>query len=368
VDGTSNPAVPGAAADFKDVSMSAFAGWLAQRYRVNRPLSDAERNADVRNFDGMVKDPIDQGIIALNPTFIEYVDRHFHYRGWGAMWGLLVIALAVAFAVAMAMSPTVTPQGFPRPPTTGERFVVGWIVTLSSGLAAFSYWMLLGKDVFRYQYYPIRFNRKTRRVHVFTGGRHTARSASWDEVRFIIGCGAPPGADDKGTTYDLRGHLMQGDQVIYTFAVGSDSGPNPGPTLAHWEMIRRYMEGGMDALPFPPLHLYTSTTPSLRNAVIIHVSSAGAGLGLLFLPITLPWAMFRYLSMKLCRRPAWPRAVEDDCADGSKAGSLREPVVYGRVGDGHGSETMLAYWKQATGDAMALNETLRTRMKANGGH
>jgi len=246
--------------------------------------------------------------------------------------------------------------------------VVGWIVTLSSGLAAFSYWMLLGKDVFGYQYYPIRFNRKTRRVHVFTGGRHTARSASWDEVRFIIGCGAPPGADDKGTTYDLRGHLMQGDQVIYTFAVGSDSGPNPGPTWAHWEMIRRYMEGGMDALPFPPLQLYTSTTPSLRNAVIIHVSSAGAGLGLLFLPITLPWAMFRYLSMKLCRRPAWPRAVEDDCADGSEAGSLREPVVYGRVGDGHGSATMLAYWKQATRDAMALNETLRTRMKANGGH
>ncbi len=51
--------------------MSAFAGWLAQRYGVNRPLSDAERNADVRNFDGMAKDPIDQGIIALNPTFIE---------------------------------------------------------------------------------------------------------------------------------------------------------------------------------------------------------------------------------------------------------------------------------------------------------
>ncbi|WP_314402101.1 hypothetical protein [Stenotrophomonas rhizophila] len=67
--------------------MSAFAGWLAQRYRVNRPLSDAESNADVRNFDGMVKDPIDQGIIALNPTFIEYVDRHFHYRGWGRCGG-----------------------------------------------------------------------------------------------------------------------------------------------------------------------------------------------------------------------------------------------------------------------------------------
>jgi len=111
--------------------MSAFAGWLTQRYGVNRPLSDAERNADVRNFDGMAKDPIDQGIIALNPTFIEYVDRHFHYRGWrGAMWGLVVIALAAAFAVAMAMAPTVTPQGFPRPPTTGKRFVVGWIVTL----------------------------------------------------------------------------------------------------------------------------------------------------------------------------------------------------------------------------------------------
>jgi hypothetical protein len=40
---------------------------------------DYECKADVRNFDGMVKDPIDQGIIALNSTFIE--------AAGGAMWG-----------------------------------------------------------------------------------------------------------------------------------------------------------------------------------------------------------------------------------------------------------------------------------------
>lgn len=136
MDGTSNPPAPGTTPGLKDVSMSASAGWLAQRHRVNRSLLDAERNADVRRFDGMVKDPIDQGIIALNPTFIEYV---------------------------------------------------------------------------------------------------------------------------------RRGHLMLGDQVIHTFDVGGDSGAVPGPTLAHWEMIRRYTEGGGASIPAAATLHIDHSPPSERH-------------------------------------------------------------------------------------------------------
>lgn len=172
--------------------MSAFAGWLAQRYGVNRPLSDAERNADVRNFDGMAKDPIDQGIIALNPTFIEYVDRHFYYRGWGE----------------------------------GD---VG-------------------------------------------AGGHCA-------CRCIRRC------DGNGANGDAPG-----------LSKAADNG--------------RAFRGGLDR-------------HAVRRRGRLRRRCRGRGQG--------------------------------------------KPFVYGRVGDGRGTETMLAYGTQATRDAMTLNETLRTRIKGNGG-
>lgn len=68
--------------------MSQFAGWLGQRYRVNRPLSEYERLADVRLLDSTAMDPIDQGIIKIDECSIEYVDRHFVYRGWGGDVGV----------------------------------------------------------------------------------------------------------------------------------------------------------------------------------------------------------------------------------------------------------------------------------------
>jgi hypothetical protein len=344
--------------------MSQFAGWLAQHYRVNRPLSDYERISDVSNFDASGLKPIDQGIIDLNPVFVEYVDRHFLYRGWGAMWGSLIVAMAFTFALAMIRVLWEVKAEGVRVVAAGDYYAVGFVVILSLGAGAFAYWMLLGRDVFRYQYYPIRFNRVTRVVHIFTGGKQGAISVPWDDIHFVIGRDKPIGPDES-STYDLRGHVMRGDQIIHTFAVGSDSGSSPGVTLAHWEMIRRYMnDGGMDALPFPPLQLFMSITPSFRNAFIIHVSSAGKGLMLLALPITLPWALFRYLTMKLCRKPQWPESVEEACQPGSKQpGALQAPAVYGRVKrGGPKGDAMLSFWKDAIKEAKARDPELRAHL------
>lgn len=71
--------------------MSQFAGWLAQRYRNNRCLSNYEVAADVRNFDASTLSPLDKGIVCLDNDCIEYVDRHYLYRGWAAMWGFVFI-------------------------------------------------------------------------------------------------------------------------------------------------------------------------------------------------------------------------------------------------------------------------------------
>ena len=45
--------------------MTQFAGWLAQRYRNNRPLTEYEKAADVRNFDSSTFTPIAAGIVEV---------------------------------------------------------------------------------------------------------------------------------------------------------------------------------------------------------------------------------------------------------------------------------------------------------------
>lgn len=339
--------------------MSQFAGWLGQRYRVNRPLSEYERLADVRLLDSTEIDPIDQGIIRIDECSIEYVDRHFVYRGWGAMWGSLVAGLALAFAAGILWRLWQIEQNGLRVVSSGDYYAAGYITLLCLGLVAFAYWMLIGKDIFRYQYYPIRFNRIARTVDVFVGGKRGAISAAWADVHFFIGRDRPAGPGES-STYDLRGHIMEGDVIVHTFSVGSDGGSSPGLTLAHWEMIRRYMGSGMQHLPFPPLQIFTSTKPSFRNAFVIHVSSAGKGVMLVALPITLPWALFRYLTMKLCRRPEWPRSMEAQADCRATDHPVRNaPDVYGRIGQSVGSEAMLRYWEESIKSAMARDPELR---------
>lgn len=215
--------------------MSQFAGWLAQRYRNNRPLSKYEEGADVRQFDSSTVTPIDKGIIGMDADSLEYADRHFLYRGWALMGGSVFVTLGAIFIIAMLHAAITTEN---KAQSLDAIYAAACVIALVLAFVGFIFWMLILRDIFRYQYYPIRFDRTTRQVHVFTGGRNKVISASWSDVRFIIGRDKPMGPDE-GYTYDLRGLVMRGDQVVHTFAVGSDCGPNPAVVLAHWEMIRR---------------------------------------------------------------------------------------------------------------------------------
>lgn len=343
--------------------MSQFAGWLAQRYRNNRPLTEYEMRADVRQFDSSTFTPIDKGIIAIDDDYLEYVDRHFRYRGWAAMWGCVILGLVLAFVLAIAYA-TLEIHAEGKSVSQEMAITVGVLGVIILGLGAFTYWMLLSRDIFRYQYYPVRFDRREMKIHIFTGGRDKAISVPWEDVKFVIGRDKPTGPGE-GYTYDLRGLVLRGNQVVHTFAVGSDSGSNPAITLAQWEMIRRFMEEGRSALPFPPLQLYTSVEPSFRNAFIIHVSSAGEGLMLIALPLTLPWALFRFLAMKLCRKPVWPAAVlRHGASTNSGTPPLRAPAVYGRVNrEGGRADEMERFWKESIAAAKARNDEVREQLQ-----
>ncbi|WP_143134500.1 DUF6708 domain-containing protein [Burkholderia ubonensis] len=165
----------------------------------------------------------------------------------------------------------------------------------------------LGREFFSYSYFPIRFNRQTRMIHVFRhNGRNGVLSAPWDQVYFHIG----KGEVNRDLT-DIRGHVMDGDNVIDTFAVGHFFGRDEQPVRQIWKFIVVYMEQGPQALP-KDMVIGTSTSRSWTNCFLWAKSYCD-----IFLPIPLVnWVAtalvtcMRWLVMQSCKDPVWPAEIE----------------------------------------------------------
>ncbi|KAG1242562.1 hypothetical protein G6F65_022959 [Rhizopus arrhizus] len=86
---------------------------------------------------------------------------------------------------------------------------------------------------------------------------------------------------------------------------------------------------------------------------------------LIALPLTVPWALFRFLAMKLCRKPVWPAAVlRHGASANSGAPPLRAPAVYGRVNrEGGRADEMERFWKESIAAAKARNDEVREQLQ-----
>ena len=287
-----------------------FDGWLT-RYKLNRLLNKYELENRLELDEAITTPSIDKGVTKLNGSFAEYVDRYFFWRGWAAMSCVVPAAICLYFALQMGLL-IYTPIDGELP--SGELFFAGWIVTVLIGLLIIGLCVFaIKKDFFCYTHYPIRFNRKNRKVYIFQhNGPGGVIDIDWEKSYWIVG----KIRDGWHSSYDLRCHILDNDGLIrHTFSVGGESSYR-AEILQHWEMIRRYMEESPAALPFPPLHLYTCTEPTLWNCFLIQVGAVSGLDGLKSLPFLIfgsIWAFFRWISQKTCRTPRWPAEVEAVC-------------------------------------------------------
>lgn len=230
-----------------------FEGWL-KLYKVDRRLEDYEREARLDPKVAVELPPIDRGLLKINSTFIEYVDRPFFVRGWAAMWGLLFLAGLLAFAYLFGVE-AFRPLQDGSPRSQGHVYFGLTVVALCLLGSVFVFKKALLRDFFAYTHYPVRFNRHNRTIYVFRGnGAESHIALPWDRAFFFIASLSPVGGTASDVNLDLRCYVLSedGSTVQHTFSAGNFSG-NRAQVLQHWEMIRRYMEDGIDDLLFPPL-------------------------------------------------------------------------------------------------------------------
>jgi len=288
-----------------------YYGWTMP-FKVNRPLTQMESDQALPK-DGLPLARPEQraGLICMNSTYIDWIDRRFPYRG--TMNTFLASVCMLILIPFCAYANLVVYQ---------DRFrVQHWWVLMLMGLPIYvMFWYIIKiairGEYFSYTYWPIRFNRKTRMVHVFRhNGAGGTLSVPWDQVYFYIGEGK-----QRSDNVYIGGHILDGDVVKDTFALGLDAPKNNVlPLFEMWEFIRCYMDEGPEAAGPHPLDRYIglSVTPSLYNCQmmmdIYYLGELPRIARILAYPFVLLYTLTRWFVLRTCRKPVFPPEVEATC-------------------------------------------------------
>ena len=287
---------------------------LLWKYKVNRPLTDDEREHQLKQKEQLDVEPIDQlSVIKANNTYLEVVDKYYAMKGWFTLTGIVGLSFFSWAWLYVVISDIV------RASTNWDagQYIWTFFISLISILAIFAcVYQILLKESFTYTHYPVRFNRKTRMVHIFmTDGRQL--SVPWDDIFFYLAAGEK---GEKGWR-DLRGHILDkdGKTVVDTFAMMlSQPGKDAIDIMTRqWEFIRRYMEEDHVAMinkiqNCMPIDGKYETWETAWERLLAESSGAEVPLGLKLIAIPLACIQlpFRMLAMHSSDLPLWNKEIE----------------------------------------------------------
>jgi hypothetical protein len=289
-----------------------YAG-LIFRYDVNRPLTEEEIKQHLPQKDLSYSKPLNQSrLIRINSTYLECVDKFFMDKGILSAAMIFCIVMCVAFIYLGVTSDT---------DSLGYSFALGLPAIFLPLL--FLCIKLLFKECFTYTHFPIRFNRKTRKVHVFRQNG-TVMTEDWGKLYFTL-CRLSPYRDVE--EWEVRGHRMAEDgvTVLETFGLPFQTTMNTSRstslTWSLWEYIRSYMEEP-EALPalvgqIEEVIDIADKRESFGVCYNRHCDNAGCLVEILaffiIIPLSLFYVMGHWIANYTSRIPKWPKEIEDEC-------------------------------------------------------
>ncbi|AIY41486.1 hypothetical protein LT85_2328 [Collimonas arenae] len=284
-----------------------YTGWFTS-FPVQRSLTQTEHNEALsREKKAKAESNERGGLVKLNSTFIDWIDRRFLVRG---MMNTCIMFLMCVVIFFFAIWFSVYGTLFVEP---DNNFIYYYASGMLIAIIVLFYFLLLKREFFTYTHFPIRFNRVTRKIYVFRhNGPEGVLTVAWDEVFFHIGH-----SQKTPNLCDIRGEVLEGETVKDTFALGHFF-ERPQPVLEMWEFIRRYMEEGPEAVGEHPLDRYVSlsVTGSFKNCLIMSRIFYGADSPFaqaISLPLVALSAVTRWLILKTCKVPVFPPEIESEC-------------------------------------------------------
>lgn len=285
---------------------------LIQKYKINRPLTDEEKQLHLSQAQRLDVDPVQLlAVTEINGTYLETADKYYGWKGFFTAWSLALLCLFSGAYLAISYILIFQQIMDPTTDNHGEISLALLIVNvLILPVLVLVIWGLR-KESFAYTHYPIRLNRKNRMVYVFRLDG-TVLSVPWDEVFFTLGRGT------RSDSWDVRAHVLDGDgkTVKETFALGWEW-PDHGDLRRFWEFHRRYMEEGPRAvlgdIPYylPIVDRKEFYLLGLRR--LLFNFGNHFVMQLVMMPFFVFFSLGRVFAMKTSKIPRWPQEVEDAC-------------------------------------------------------
>jgi len=282
---------------------------LTRSYPVHRPLTSQEHDQQLRQrqkFD--LEAAYQLSVIRTNSTYLELVDKYYAWKGFISTGMLAGCAIVFWMLGAMTIYSLITPG----------RLATDWpylafLYVFAAPALVLCIW-LIRKESFAYTHYPMRFNRKTRMVHVFRLDG-TVLSVPWDDVFFCL-------APAMQGFWNIRGHVLDADgrTVKETFSLPIVAGKSAGDRqvmLGFWEFVRSYMEEGpqqaasLVKICLPIAERRERPIDGFRR---LHAEgSLNVFTSLAAAVIAIAIAPGRWFAIQTSKVPVWPREIEDRC-------------------------------------------------------
>jgi hypothetical protein len=284
------------------------------KYPVDRRITRQECDDQLHQKQHLDIEPAYQlSVIRMNSTYLELVDKYFGWKGF------LTTFMGSVFLMLTWGLGSILLYSIMTPGRMEQDWVYLLLFFLVMGLPGY-FFLYKGAhyEAFAYTHYPIRFNRKTRMVHVFRLNG-TVLSVPWDDVFFCMA------ALSKGF-WEIQGQVMAPDGVTVreTFPLAPIVGSRSEcekflPT--YWEFIRRYMEEEGPAIAdyqgtylpikayLPILHRRESFWFAFHR---MHYAVGGAPLPLQAMIFLIYLTIYpgRYIAMRTSKIPQWPQEIE----------------------------------------------------------
>lgn len=280
-------------------------------YKLNRFLTENEKKDRLSIKQASMVAPSDWlSVIKINSTYMELVDRWYPVKGFAAWQGAIISIPCIGGVVAFLWL------------ALNKGNTETWIFS-SLAIVVFLIFAWIGYrgmrfDCFRESHYPIRLNRKNRKVYV-SRPKDTVLVVSWDDLYICIKENKIPLFDKS---FDIRAHVLgeDGKTIKDTFTLGYPYLGDREGVLQLWEYIRRYMEepdGVEKSCNLTEIYLPVDGRREGARFGLIATFSPAAKWPfkgqLLFSPILAITTLGRWLAMYTSKIPCWPENIEAEC-------------------------------------------------------
>lgn len=184
-------------------------------------------------------------VVQFNSTYMELIGRHDRVKGTSTAWMAVFVGSIgyTIYALILGVQLTIEKNEMLMLMLIYMSFLLFIMLILMVGVVA-----ILFTEIFTFTYFPIRFNRKTRKVYVRQANRKV-EVFNWDDLRFYMSTSKPAhdGADIKAFVTTNDGATVK-QMFAFPFVSETTAKENIGgqQLKQHFEFVRRYMESESD--------------------------------------------------------------------------------------------------------------------------